>query len=104
MWPAQLRALEAVCPESTDELRASGHTVALYCFAHGCAACAAFDAEARAQFERTRLRSVDAVLRWDCGDAACRALALHCGVRTLPAYVIVPAENQERVRVIHANA
>lgn len=101
MWPARLRVLDAIPPESVEEvtLRVPGAKVALRCFTPGCRKCSEFAVEESVEFEQRRLGDVSQVVPWDCSDPKKRDFAMNCGVDKVPAYLVLHGTNATVVSV-----
>ena len=94
---ARYRALACVPPNTLAELTPARGTIALQCSAPGCARCATFEVEERAEFEKASLDGVDYIVPWNCADHHRRQLAMDAGVRAIPAYVLLSASSEPRV-------
>ena len=96
MWKSYLRSLEAVAPASLESIRPrapGAPDLVLRCHAPGCAACARFETEGRADFEARAFRGAD-VVAFDCRGAQQRRLALAAGVDDLPAYIVLSSSSR----------
>lgn len=93
---ARYRALACVPPDTLAELTPVRGTIALRCSAPGCARCATFEVEERADYEKT-FHGVDHIVPWNCADPHRRQLAMDAGVRAIPAYVLLSSSSEPRV-------
>jgi hypothetical protein len=88
MWKSQVRAFDAIPPQTLTELSKlfPNKTIALRCHSPACLSCRTFNA---AEYEATHFGDGTIVFPWDCSDVRKRAFAQRYGVKHIPSYLVV---------------